>query len=170
MPCNALDRPNRLGPPVSSARIVTSQHRATANMSNVNIGDRFSREHVFTPQQVMDFSLAAGDDNPLHLDAAFASASAYGGLIASGTHTTAILLGLTASHFSKITSVVGRRFTVEFRRAVRADATVIVEWQVMGLTPRATRPGKIVRLEGTLTDKSSGEVCVAAQGEVVVDL
>jgi len=111
MPCNALDRPNRLGPPVSSARIVTSQHRATANMSNVNIGDRFSREHVFTPQQVMDFSLAAGDDNPLHLDAAFASASAYGGLIASGTHTTAILLGLTASHFSKITSVVGRRFT-----------------------------------------------------------
>ena len=139
-------------------------------MSNVNVGDRFSREHTFTPQQVMEFALAAGDDNPLHFDAARAAASSYGGLIASGTHTTALLLGLTASHFSKITSVVGRRFSVEFRRAVRADATVTIAWQVMDLTPRATRPGIIVRLEGTVTDQASGEVCVVGRGEVVVDL
>ena len=139
-------------------------------MSNVNVGDRFGREHAFTPQQVMEFSLAAGDDNPLHHDAAFAASSSYGGLIVSGTHTTALLLGLTAAHFSKITSVVGRRFTVEFRRAVRADANVTIEWQVMELTPRAARPGTIVRLEGILTDRASGEVCVAARGEVVIDL
>ena len=139
-------------------------------MSNVNVGDRFSREHTFTPQQVMAFARAAGDDNPLHFDAAVAAASSYGGLIASGTHTSALLLGLTASHFSKITSVVGRRFTVEFRRAVRADATVTIEWQIVGMTPRATRPGNVVRLEGTLTDRASGEVCLVGQGEVVIDL
>ena len=68
-------------------------------MSNVSVGDRFSREHTFTPQQVAAFAQAVGDDNPLHFDAAVATASSYGGLIASGTHTTALLLGLTASHF-----------------------------------------------------------------------
>lgn len=139
-------------------------------MSNVKVGDRFGREHAFTPQQVRKFALAAGDDNPLHHDAAFAASSSHGRLIVSGTHTTALLLGLTAAHFSKITSVVGRRFTVEFRRAVSADANVAIEWQVMELTPRATRPGTIVRLEGTLTDRASGEVCVAAHGEVVIDV
>lgn len=93
----------------------------------VRLGERFAREHRFTPAQVRDFSLAAGDDNPLHLDAAAAAASPYGGLIASGTHTSALLLGLTASHFSKRTTVVGRTFTVTFRRAVRADAAVAIE-------------------------------------------
>ena len=155
---------------MSSTRIHASHNEAAASMSNVNVGDRFSKEHVFTPQQVADFADAAGDDNPLHHDAATAAASAYGGLIASGTHTTALLLGLTAAHFSKITSVVGRRFSVEFRRAVRADATVTVEWQVVSLAPRAARAGQVVRLEGTLTDQRSGEVCVVAQGEVVIDL
>jgi len=136
----------------------------------IRIGDRFSREHRFTPAQAMEFSLAAGDDNPLHLNPAAAAASPYGELIVSGTHTSALLFGLTASYFSKITSVVGRRFTVQFRRAVRADATVIIEWQVIGLVPREGRPGHVVQLDGSLRDAASGEVCVTATGEVVVGI
>jgi acyl dehydratase len=118
----------------------------------------------------MDFSLAAGDDNPLHHDPAYAAASPYGTLIASGTHTSALLFGLTASYFSKITSVVGRRFTVQFKRAVRADAIVTIEWRVVGLVPRVGRPGQVVQLEGMLRDAASGEVCVNATGEVVIGI
>lgn len=136
----------------------------------LEIGERFSREHQFTPQAVREFSLAAGDDNPLHLDPVRAAASPYGALIASGTHTSALLLGLTASHFSKFTSVVGRRFTVQFKRAVRADATVVIEWRIVGLVPREGRPGQVVRMEGELRDAASGEVCVSATGEVVVGI
>jgi 3-hydroxybutyryl-CoA dehydratase len=139
-------------------------------MTNVQVGDRFSREFVFTPDAVMAFARAAGDDNPLHFDPAVAAASPYGGLIASGTHTTALLLGLTASHFSKITSVVGRRFTVEFKRAVAADAAVAIEWRVVAVTLRPGRRGRLVRLEGALVDRASGEACVTAQGEVVIEI
>jgi acyl dehydratase len=139
-------------------------------MTNVQVGDRFSREFVFTPDAVMAFARAAGDDNPLHFDPAVAAASPYGGLIASGTHTTALLLGLTASHFSRITSVVGRRFTVEFRRAVAADAAVGIEWRVVAITPRPGRRGRTVQLEGALVDHASGEACVTAQGEVVIEI
>ena len=139
-------------------------------MTDVKVGDRFGREVVFTPDAVMAFARAAGDDNPLHFDPGVALASPYGGLIASGTHTTALLLGLTASHFSKITSVVGRRFTVEFRRAVPADATVAIEWRVVGVTTRPGRRGRAVQLEGALVDRATGEACVTAQGEVVIEI
>ncbi len=136
--------------------------------SGVQVGDRFHREHRFTPAEVAAFSLAAGDDNPLHLDAEHARASPYGGLIVSGTHTTALLLGLTASYFSKRTHVVGRRFSVCFRRAVNADASVVIEWRVVGLRPRARAAGRVVQLDGELRDVASGEVCVQATGEVVI--
>jgi 3-hydroxybutyryl-CoA dehydratase len=138
--------------------------------TSVRVGVRFSREHQFTPQEVMSFSLAAGDDNPLHIDPAHAAASPYGALIVSGTHSSALLLGLTASHFSKATSVVGRRFTVKFKRAVRADAKVLIEWRVVGLTTRASGPGTVVQLEGDMRDAASGEVYVGATGEVVIGI
>ena len=138
--------------------------------TNVRVGVRFSREHQFTPQEVMSFSLAAGDDNPLHCDPAYAAASPYGTLIVSGTHSSALLFGLTASYFSKATSVVGRRFTVRFKRAVRADAKVMIEWRVVALAARASGPGNVVQLEGDMRDAASGEVYVSATGEVVIGI
>jgi 3-hydroxybutyryl-CoA dehydratase len=147
-----------------------SNEPRTAVMMDVKVGDRFGREVVFTPDAVMAFALAAGDDNPLHFDPAVALASPYGRLIVSGTHTSALLLGLTASHFSKITSVVGRRFTVEFKRAVPADATVTIEWWVVSVTPRSGRRGRAVQLEGALVDRASGEACVTARGEIVIEI
>ncbi len=134
----------------------------------IQVGDHFSREHQFTPQDVMAFSKAAGDDNPLHLDPAYAQASTYGALIASGTHTSALLLGLTASHFSKLGSVVGRCFTVHFKRPVRADAKVRIEWRIVAMTARERGPGQVLQLEGEMRDAATGVLCLGASGEVVV--
>lgn len=149
---------------------VTGEDSVDEAKTSVRVGDRFSREHQFTPEEVMSFSLAAGDDNPLHVDPAYAAVSAYGALIVSGTHSSALLLGLTASHFSKATSVVGRRFSVKFKRAVRADAKVMIEWRVVGLVARASGPGTVVQLEGDMRDAASGEAYVGASGEVVIGL
>jgi acyl dehydratase len=65
-------------------------------MTYVYPRERFSSEVTLTPAMVGEFAKAAGDDNPLHHDAAFAASTRYGRPIASGTHTTALLLGLTA--------------------------------------------------------------------------
>ena len=73
-------------------------------------GERFSSEVALTPRDVAAYAQAAGDSNPVHHDPDFARATRFGRVIASGTHTTALLLGLTASHFSKGGAMVGLEF------------------------------------------------------------
>ena len=46
---------------------------------------------VLSTETVAKFALAAGDTNPIHHDPAFAQSTRYGRLIASGTHTTALV-------------------------------------------------------------------------------
>ena len=131
------------------------------------IGERFSSQVTLTPESVAAFSAAAGDINPIHFDAQFAATTRYGKVIASGTHTSALLLGLTATHFSKRGSVVGLEFTVTFRRAVFADETVRVEWDVVKVTPNAKLKGEIVDMLGRLVC-ADGVAAVEAKGRVLV--
>lgn len=91
----------------------------------------------------------------------------FGGLIVSGTQTTALLLGLTGSHFSRRGSVVGLGFSVAFERAVGADETVMLEWVVDSVSPAAHGAGQRVGLKGRLLN-ALGECCASATGTVLV--
>jgi 3-hydroxybutyryl-CoA dehydratase len=93
--------------------------------------ERFTSEISLSPAVVSQFAMAVGDDNPIHHDPEFAAGTRYGRLIASGTHTTALLLGLTASYFSKRGEMVGLEFWQRFRRPVYADETIRIEWLVV---------------------------------------
>jgi len=131
------------------------------------VGERFTSEVTLTPEKVAAFSAAAGDTNPIHFDAQFAATTRYGKVIASGTHTSALLLGLTATHFSKRGSVVGLEFTVTFRRAVFADESIRIEWDVIQVTPNAKLKGEIVDMLGRLLGQD-GAPSVEAKGRVLV--
>jgi acyl dehydratase len=129
-PCSAS---RGLGVKRARARRVTPARREVA--VRVYPRERFSSEVTLTPSMVGAYANAAGDDNPVHRDAEFAASTRYGRLIASGTHTTALLLGLTASHFSKKGAMVGLEFWVRFRRPIYADETILLEWLVVKVTP-----------------------------------
>ena len=129
--------------------------------------ERFSSQVTLTPAMVGAYADAAGDDNPVHHDAAFAASTRYGRLIASGTHTTALLLGLTASHFSKRGAMVGLEFSVRFRRPVYADETIRLEWLVVKVTPNLKLGGDIVDLRGRITAED-GRTALGAKGRVLV--
>lgn len=136
---------------------------------HAHVGETFAETHRFTPDEVAAFSRAMGDTNPLHLDAEVAKASRYGRLIASGTHSTALLLGLTASHYSRKTTVVGVEFSVQLRRPVFADSTVTLTWTVTKLTRHPKGKGNFVDLVGAVRDEE-GRDCLTGTGRVLVGL
>lgn len=135
-----------------------------SSYARVEIGEKFSKLHTFNEDQVRAFAFEAGDINPLHHDSAVAADSRYGRLIVSGTHTTALILGLTASHFSKSHSVVGISFSVEFRKPVFADASVHIKWEVVA-TSKTRNNAHRVELRGGMYDEN-GALCVQATGAV----
>jgi acyl dehydratase len=129
--------------------------------------ERFSTELTLTPEAVADFARAVGDTNPVHHDPAFAATTRYGRLIASGPHTAALLLALTASHFSVKAAVVGLDFAVRFRRPVFADETIRLEWLVVRVTPNAKLGGDVVDLRGRIVG-ADGKTALGAKGRVLV--
>ena len=134
---------------------------------NIRPHDRFTSEVKLDPARVASFARAAGDDNPVHHDPEFAASTRFRRPIASGTHTTALLLGLTASHFSKNSSMVGLEFWVQFRRPVYADETIRLEWLIVQVTPNAHLGGDIVDLRGRIRNEQ-GMTVVGAKGRVLV--
>ena len=114
-----------------------------------------------------DYAGAVGDSNPVHHDRAFAASTRYGRLIASGPHTSALLLALTASHFSAKGSVVGLEFWVRFRRPVFVDETIRLEWLVVKVTPHAKLGGGVVDLRGRVLG-ADGKTALGAKGRVLV--
>ena len=129
--------------------------------------ERFSSTVRLSPSAVATYAQAAGDDNPVHHDPSFAAATRFGRVIASGTHTTALLLGLTASHFSRKGAMVGLEFWVRFRRPVFADETIQLDWLVVRVTPNERLDGEIVELRGRIKGED-GRTAVGARGRVLV--
>ena len=137
------------------------------NVVRAHPRERFSAEVVLTPATVGAYARAAGDDNPVHHDPQFAASTRYGRVIASGTHTTALLLGLTATHFSKNSAMVGLEFWVRFRRPIYADEKIRLEWLVVKVTPNDKLDGDVVELRGRIKGED-GETALGAKGRVLV--
>lgn len=133
----------------------------------VRPGDRFSSRITLSPTMVAAFAQSVGNVNPVHHDPAFAARTRFKGLIASGTHTGALLLGLTASHFSKLGGMVGLEFWLRFRRPVYADETIDLEWLVVKVTPNEKLKGDIVELRGRIKGQD-GQTALGAKGRVLV--
>lgn len=128
--------------------------------------DRFAKTLRLSHAEIAAFATASGDPNPIHHDAAYASATRYGGIVASGPHTTALLLGLTAAHFSEIGPMVGLEFTTIFKAGVPADDALTLEWLIIRVTPK--RSGALlVELRGRLRT-SAGVTAVGAKGKILV--
>ncbi|MFS2204106.1 MaoC family dehydratase [Variovorax sp. Varisp36] len=132
----------------------------------IRAGYCFSRVHRFDDEQVRTFARAAGDENPLHHDADFARNTRFGGLIASGAHTTSLLMGLVGSHLAKRGHVLGTSFSVDLLYPVLATETVTLAWIVTSTSAAARRKyGSVLELEGSMKD-ANGRVSVLAHGRV----
>ena len=129
--------------------------------------ERFSSEVTLNPTMVAAYAQTVGDTNPVHHDPEFAATTRYKRLIASGTHTSALLLGLTASHFSRHSAMVGLEFSLKFKRPIYADETIVLEWLVVKVTPNPKLKGDVVELRGRIKGQN-GQTALEAKGRVLV--
>jgi 3-hydroxybutyryl-CoA dehydratase len=129
--------------------------------------ERFSTVVALDPRDTRAFAQAVGDTNPIHHNAELAEKSRFGRLLASGPQTTAHLLALTASHFSKRGAMLGLEFWVGFRKPVYADETITLEWLVISVKPNARLNGEVIDLRGRVR-KETGETAVGAKGRILV--
>jgi acyl dehydratase len=132
----------------------------------VRVGETFSETLTMTPDEAKAFSRAARDFNPLHHDEEAAAASRYGKLIVSGTQVAAHLMALTATHFTKRGEAVGLDFSLRFHKAIYADETITLSWEVVEVKPTAAGRD-VVDLKGRVTNEK-GELAVAATGRIMV--
>jgi acyl dehydratase len=155
-------------PAVAGISSSAGRGRAASGVEmTVTVGERFSRRHVFTPEDIADFARRAGDMNPLHHDAEKAARSRFGGLIASGPQTSAMLMALAAAHLSREHDTVGLEFTFRFCRAVPAGLAATLSWEIASIEPHPKLGGDLVVFTGEITG-DDGTRYLTAEGRAVL--
>ena len=122
------------------------------------VGERFEKSLVLDAAAIRAFAEMVGDFNPLHHDEAYARASRYGGLIASGTHSSALM----ATFATERAPGVGLDLAFRFHKPVKADDPLKLAWTVESVEPKPRLGGYIVAFVGELTD-GGGEVAVSGR-------
>lgn len=120
------------------------------------VGETFTRVVRLSHDELRDGARQLHDLNPLHHDLAAARAAGYPGLIASGAHTGAIFMGMTATHFStpapdgRPRSVLGLGFEIRFRNVVFADEDIGFRWTVERSVWKPSLNGYVTRSTGAV--------------------
>jgi acyl dehydratase len=127
------------------------------------VGESFTQRVTFDAKSIRGFAALTGDFNPLHHDEAAAARSMFGSLIVSGPHVSALMMGMTATHFCKRCSPLGLEFTIRFIRAITAGTTLELRWTLTDLTPKASLRGDLAKLDGRALDDAGG-VYVTGRG------
>ena len=133
----------------------------------VLVGDRLERSLTLSREDISSFARLAGDLNPVHHDFEYAKTTQFGELIASGTHTVPLLMGMVPTHFSRLHQTVGLEFNFKFKRAVKALEPLTLGWRVTAVTFKASLKGELVVLEGAIRD-GAGEVLLEGRGTILI--
>jgi acyl dehydratase len=138
--------------------------RSEGDRTTVSVGDTFQKTVTLDAAAIKQFAIAAGDHNPLHHNETLAAQSRFGGLIASGTHSSALILGVIASYLSERWPSLGLGFSVRLKKAVRAGETLTVSGRVVSITPKPSLKGDLAVIEAEMRN-ADGQAAVSVRSE-----
>ena len=131
---------------------------------DVQVGDvmRFGR-YAVTREEIIEYARQF-DPQPFHLDEEAAKASMFGGLIASGWHTGAMLMRMVADHMTREHATSGAMGfdDLKWLRPVRPGDVLTVESEIREKIESRSRPDRgTVKIESRVSNQ---------RGEVVMSL
>lgn len=138
----------------------------------IRVGETCERLIRFTRDDIATFARLTGDTNPLHHDVQAAQRARHGEIIASGQQTTAQMIGLVASHFSRSDDGQEREllclnFNFAFKAPVFAEQDVVLHWRVATVEWNATLGGWLAHLDGRAMVRNA-HPCVVGRGTLLV--
>ena len=138
----------------------------------VRVGDSCERLVRFSREDIATFARLTGDTNPLHHDVLAAQRARHGEIIASGQQTTALMIGLAASHFSRSDDGLAREllclnFNFAFKAPVFAEQELVLNWRVASVEWNATLGGWLFHADGRATVRNA-HPCVIGRGTLLV--
>ena len=138
----------------------------------VVVGERVMRTVRYTREDIAGFAQITLDENPLHSDTRSAQRARFGEIIASGQQTSALMMGLLATHFSRASDGLRREmlclnFNFSFKLPVFADQDLLLNWKVASAEWNGKLGGVLAHLDGTATVVRS-HPAVIARGTILV--
>ena len=133
----------------------------------VTIGETFSSTLALSADSVKSFASLVHDLNPLHHDDAYAAASRFGGLIASGTQPSAHFMALLATHFSTYAQPLGLECDIKLKKAVYANDTLTITWRVRDAWWKPALNGDLTQLDGNVVNQR-GETVLIGTATILV--
>jgi acyl dehydratase len=138
-------------------------------LDDLHVGQRFtSKSHVVDVGQIKRFA-AEFDPQPFHLDEEAAANSLFGGLAASGWHTTALTMRLLVTSGVPIAGgIVGAGAEIAFPRPTRPGDELQVVSEVTEITPSRSKPDRGIVVLRNETRNQRGEVVLVLTAKLVV--
>jgi acyl dehydratase len=132
----------------------------------MQIGYTFERRVRWTDEDIVRFATDVGDMNPLHHDADYATGTRFGGLIASGAHTIAVMLAICGSQASREQPGVGLEFSFRLLGAAKPGEEIVFRWEVVGIEPSEKPRGTLATLRGEAVAQG-GRPLLSATGKTL---
>ena len=138
--------------------------------------------YTFTAEEIIDFARKY-DPQPFHLDSEAAKKSVFGGLCASGWHTTAVFMKLNVASIVQATKDALKRGetpptfgpspgfeNLRWPKPVYAGDTITYKRMVHAIRPMASRPGWSMLTMTTTAHNQNGEEVLSFDNAAMVKL
>jgi 3-hydroxybutyryl-CoA dehydratase len=110
----------------------------TCFLEDLTIGQTASQRRTVAAGDIEAFAQVTGDDNPVHLDEAYAAATPFGGRIAHGMLSAGYISAVLGTELPGPGAIYVSQ-TLNFRRPVRIGDEVIAEVKVTAIDERRGR-------------------------------
>jgi 3-hydroxybutyryl-CoA dehydratase len=130
----------------------------------VKIGDKATFTKTVTEEDIVAFARVTGDNQPLHLDDAYAAKTRFKKRIAHGMLSAGLISAVLGTKLAPNAVVVYLSQTLRFRLPVAIGDTITAEAEVTALDPEK-------RIATIRTDclNQSGEAVVKGEATVLLD-